>query len=166
MSLTEYLNHHSLFSLTDAYPIEDHLTVQNPIMAALDNALNSYLRSLPPWEKDATMDTIADLLVLIFGKDKDGVAWTVLRSAAVIGDFIAHLVKYSLVNAVMGEFLSWLKQLFPALEPIIDSALWLSNLGVLPGIRPDGDDIHYASSGSAGGANKIRVDTDALESME
>ena len=160
-----FTDYHSIFALSDAYPIESHLTEQNPLINALDHVLNSYLRTLPPWQKDATMNTLAEWLPYFCGDETECTAWMVAKGILVIGDFLKFVVEYIAIYPVLGKWLSWLSETIPALAPVIDSVIWLSNMGFGPGIKPDGDDIQYASTGSSGGANKIRVNTDSLESM-
>jgi len=165
-NVDHFFDNHSLFSISDAYPIEENLTTQNELIQHLDTVLNSYLRTLPPWQKDATMSTLGEWLTYLFGDEQECTTFMMIKGIYVIGDFLAYAAQYAFKYPALGKWLSWLGETFPVLGPVIDSAIWLSHMGFGPKIHPDGDDIHYASSGSAGGANKIRVDTDALESME
>lgn len=170
-----YFTHHSLFSLTDAYPFDSHLTKQNEVMASLDKALNSYLRTLPPDEKQYTLKLLGQILAYKFNGDGEQYDYSItdflsFKNAAVLKDIIKHFISCYGGGRATGAILDWLRETFPFMSGLISAVEWTVKFVTGYNINPpDGSDISFPSvpsSGSSGaGADKISFDSDSMAAI-
>lgn len=165
------LVYHSLFSLTKAYPFEDNLTEQSEMMADLDQFLNSYLRTLSPAQKKDALNMMGTLVAMLMNSEDGKYDYNIplsellnWKNGGAVLDLFVFMASYCLIEPRFSAFMDQLGDLFPFLRPVIKVAENRVKGGL--GLDfPEGDDIRYASSGFSGGADKIHVETDTLESM-
>lgn len=159
-----FFTNHSLFTLYQSVPLEDHITEQNELMAEADQMLNSFLRSISQDEKKIILSLVGELAadLLIKGKidwedAKDYYDRLVNKGGLdVLGKFLDHLVTYASYELVE-RIISRLKEAFPFLSS------WLN--GMLKKVKekggmPDGSDLRLGNA-----ADYINLDAEVLHTL-
>ena len=156
---SNYPEHHSLFTLCESIPLDQHITQQDPLMREADLLLNGFLRTCSDEEKAAFVAIGGKLLVDALQVDdpRNGNYYELLfkeNGAEVLLKFVGYAVKYAGYE-IQERLLEYLREKYPLLSPMIDK--WLENVENKGGM-PNGNDISVRY-------DHIVLDTDTLQDI-
>lgn len=162
-----FAENHSLFEMVNSYPLSDYETQGNKLLSELNQAINSYLRTLSPNEKKVFLNLLGEITADFLGGDEswglsdfgDYVSRLYLQGGRdLIRNFLAHMVKYVAFEGVERIF-AFLKEKFPFLSDYLDDLLEKARNEA--GLH-DGNDIQLTSASKA---DRIIFDTDVYRQI-
>lgn len=161
-----FFENHSIFEMVYSYPMSKHQTQGNMLLSQLDQAINSYLRTLNTEDKKIFLNLFGEILADIKGGDESwglsDVGDYALRlfqgGWSLTKGFLEHMIKYVAFEGIEKIF-ALLKDKFPFLSKYLDELLEKAKKA--SGLH-DGGDLQVASASKA---DRIVFDTDTYRNI-
>lgn len=121
---SNFAAYHSLFNMVYSHPLSDHQTKQDPGLAAMDNLLNSYLRSLSAADRVDKLEVIGTIFSKVLTENFTETDLEVLisdpQTAQHLGDLLAYIVAYARDNPNQtNDILGTVSKLIPGSDKYI-----------------------------------------------